>query len=371
MEHSGATSHTALGMLVGTPQYMSPEQAGLTAAGVDTRSDVYSLGLVLYELLAGAPPFDASEFRHKPLFDALKVVREADVPRMTTRLKQSPSTTADAIAHRRRTTRSALMRRLHGDLEWIVARATAKAPADRYASVSEFRSDLDRYLRGEPVLAGPPSTWYRIAKLANRHRAAATAFVLILTAITASAIVSSIALIRARAAEAVKGRQLVGSMVAQGMARVDAGDSLTGLIYLTRALELEADPQRVRGHRIRIGEVMQRSPRLVRVWHHAAGIVGMDVAVAPGLVATGSTDGILMVRAFPSGDPVTEIRERSSVTGLALSSNGQVLAAGYAGRTCEDLQPLRREAAVGVRSTRRSHRHCSLPRRPACRSRCG
>ena len=75
---------------------------------------------------------------------------------------------------------------------------------------------------------------------------------------------------------------------------------------------------------------MQRSPRLVRVWHHAAGIVGMDVAVTPGLVATGSTDGILMVRAFPSGDPVTEIRERSSVTGLALSSNGQVLAAGYA-----------------------------------------
>ena len=145
-------------MLVGTPQYMSPEQAGLTDAGVDTRSDVYSLGLVLYELLAGAPPFDAREFRHKPLFDALKVVREADVPRMTTRLKQSPSTTADAIAHRRRTTRSALMRRLRGDLERIVARATAKAPADRYASVSEFRSDLDRYLRGEPVLAGPPST---------------------------------------------------------------------------------------------------------------------------------------------------------------------------------------------------------------------
>jgi WD40 repeat protein/serine/threonine protein kinase len=338
-EHDGRTQHTALGMVIGTPQYMSPEQAGLSDGGVDTRSDVYSLGLVLYELLAGAPPFDPGELRRKPLFDALKMVREADVPRLTTRLRQSPSSIANEIADRRRTTRRSLLRRLRGDLEWIVARATAKAPADRYASVSEFRSDIDRYLRGEPVLAGPPSTWYRVAKLAGRHRAAATAFVLILTAITVSAIVSSIALVRARAAEALKGRQLVASMVARGMARVDAGDPLTGLIYLTRSLELEADPQRVRGHRTRIGEVLQRSPRLVRVWHHSSGIVAMDVAATRGLVVTGSTDGVLMVRSFPAGDPLAEIREASPITSVALSSNGHVLVAGYADGTLRVFDP--------------------------------
>ena len=165
--------------------------------------------------------------------------------------------------------------------------------------MSELSGDVDRHLKAEPVLAGPPSTFYKLGKLARRHRAAAAALLVTFVALAVSAVVSTLSLVRALRAEDGTRRQLIGSLVAEGMQRVDAADPLTGLLYLTRALELETDDARTRNHRIRIGETLQRSPRLAHLWRHDAAITMLAMSQG-GLIATGSTDGAIKLRTLSS-----------------------------------------------------------------------
>jgi eukaryotic-like serine/threonine-protein kinase len=299
---TGRTLATEVGVLVGTPEYMSPEQADLTDGVVDTRTDIYSLGLVLYELLVGAPPFDAHELRERGVLEILRVIREEEPKRLTAKLTTRDAVEAAEIARTRHTELRTLLQQLRGDLEWIAAHALEKDPARRYASCSELGADIERHLKGEPVLAGPPSALYRLRKLARRHRVAAAALVVVALAIGASAAVSTFALVRALRAEDQTRRQLTASLVAQGMRKVDEADPLTGLVYLTRALELEADPDRIRSHRIRIGEILQRSPRLVGLWRHES-TVHMLAVSSRGLVASGSTDGVVSIRDLATTQP--------------------------------------------------------------------
>ena len=161
--------HTQTGAMLGTPEYMSPEQAA--HGDVDTRSDVYALGVVLYELLVGARPFDARDLPRSTPLALLETVRDKDPPKLTTRLldfRDGPQ----SIAERRLTDLRRLVRQLSGELEWITLRALEKQPQRRYASPAELAADIERHLKGEPVLAGPPSTLYRLGKLARRHRLA-------------------------------------------------------------------------------------------------------------------------------------------------------------------------------------------------------
>ena len=327
---TGGTLQTELGVIVGTPEYMSPEQAGLLEATVDTRTDIYSLGLILYELLAGAPPFDHRDLRRRTVLDALRVIREEEPPRLTTRLANESKTVEQEVARNRRTDLRTLRRQLRGDLEWITARAIEKEPGRRYASVSELRADVERHLKGEPVLAGAPSTMYRLRKLARRHRAVATALVMVAAAIAVSAVLSTLALVRALRAEDLTRRQLIGSLVTQGMRKVDDADPLTGLVYLVRALELETDRERIRSHRIRIGEILQRSPRLVRVWRHPAAITMLDLS-SEGLVATGSTDGSVSIRDLRTGQRRgRDVQQGAAIVDGQFSPDGTLLAIGSA-----------------------------------------
>jgi len=158
--------HTELGQLVGTPEYMSPEQAEMTGANVDTRTDIYSLGVVLYELLTGTLPFPSEVLRGGGVGEIHRVLRGTEVPRPSTRAES----TGDATAFGRHATTAALVRELRGDPDWITMKAMEKDPARRYASASEFAEDLRRYLRHEPVLAGPPGARYRVGKFVRRHR---------------------------------------------------------------------------------------------------------------------------------------------------------------------------------------------------------
>ncbi|MCP4262555.1 MAG: protein kinase [Planctomycetes bacterium] len=159
---------TEQGQLVGTPEYMSPEQAG--SKDVDMQTDVYSLGLVLYRLLVGALPFDTKELLKQGYDEIRRKIRE-DEPSKPSMRFAGLGREATEIARNRQTDIASLRRLLTKDLDWITMKALEKDPARRYATASDFAADIGRYLRAEPVLAGPPGMVYRLSKLVRRHRA--------------------------------------------------------------------------------------------------------------------------------------------------------------------------------------------------------
>lgn len=164
-----ATAFTQHGQLVGTPEYMSPEQA--SGRAVDTRSDVYSLGVMLYELLAGSLPLDAAELRRAGFEGMMNLIRDSDPPRPSTRVSSLGAAATEA-ATLRRTEPQSLARALRGELDWIAMRALEKNRERRYASAADLAADLQAHLRDEPVRARPQSTWYSLRKFSRRHRVA-------------------------------------------------------------------------------------------------------------------------------------------------------------------------------------------------------
>ncbi len=163
------TVYTEQGQLIGTPEYMSPEQAEMTGLNVDTRTDIYSLGVLLYELLVGALPFERGTLRRASYAEIRRILREVDPPKPSTRLSSLGAGT-DTVAKHRRTDRSSLLGQLRGDLDWITMKALEKDRTRRYASASEFAADIRRFLNDEPILARPPSPAYRMRKYMKRHR---------------------------------------------------------------------------------------------------------------------------------------------------------------------------------------------------------
>lgn len=176
--------HTQLGHFVGTPGYMSPEQADPNVLDIDTRTDVYSLGVVLYVLLSGLQPFEGSQRQKQPLDELLRKLREDEPPRPSTKVS-SDYNSSTAIAESRSTEPRQLARTLRGDLDWITMKALEKDRARRYGAPSELAADICRYLDHEPVLARPASVAYRSGKFVKRHKlslAIAAVFALIVLA---------------------------------------------------------------------------------------------------------------------------------------------------------------------------------------------
>ncbi len=167
------TLHTAVGQILGTPRYMSPEQFDVANEDVDTRSDVYSLGVILYELLVGMPPFDHTELaRRQSLEELLRRIREQDPAPPSLRVSTG-GPQSDRLAEFRGLPKLQLSRQLRGDLDWIVLKALEKDRERRYSSPRSLAADLRRFLAGEPVEARPPSIGYRARKLLRKHWAAA------------------------------------------------------------------------------------------------------------------------------------------------------------------------------------------------------
>jgi eukaryotic-like serine/threonine-protein kinase len=166
------TLHTAHETVLGTPLYMSPEQAQLNNLDVDTRSDIYSLGVLLYELLTGTTPLEKKRLKEAAWDEVRRIIREEEPPRPSKRL--SSTITLPSLAAGRQTDPARLTKLVRGELDWIVMKSLEKDRARRYETANGFGMDIQRYLAGEPVLAVPPSASYRLRKFARKHRAALT-----------------------------------------------------------------------------------------------------------------------------------------------------------------------------------------------------
>jgi serine/threonine protein kinase len=193
-ERTLATEET---QLLGTPEYMSPEQADMATEDIDTRTDVYSLGVLLYVLLTGVMPFDPKTFREGGIEHIRQVIRESDPKTPSTRLTRLGEE-AKKVAENRRTEIGTLTKCLHRELEWIPLKAMRKERSERYRSASELADDIENYLNGEPLIAGPLSTVYRLKKLVRRHKALVTGIAAVLAVLAGGVVVSTLFALRAQ-----------------------------------------------------------------------------------------------------------------------------------------------------------------------------
>jgi WD40 repeat protein/serine/threonine protein kinase len=246
------TLFTGFAQMVGTPLYMSPEQAGQSGLDVDTRSDVYALGVLLYELLTGTTPFDKERLMEVGYDELRRIIHEEDPPRPSTRISTLGQGAATVSANRRSDSKKLgqLMRR---ELDWIVMKSLEKDRNRRYESASAFAADVQRYLNDEPVLACPPSAWYRFGKFARRNRRAlATAALLsVMVLVTVGAVVASALWAASQATERLQ-------------AEAAAKDELEGNLYLTHVALAERDL--ASGNIARAEELLDTCPKHLRGW---------------------------------------------------------------------------------------------------------
>jgi serine/threonine protein kinase len=241
------TLYTHAGALVGTPEYMSPEQASSSGEDIDTRTDVYSLGIIFYELLAGVPPI---QLRKVAFEEFLRRLREEEPARPSTKVSTQDPATSTEVARKRQTEPAALARQLRGELDSIAMKALEKERARRYASASELAADIGRYLNNKAVLAVPPSLTYMARKFARRYRVAlatVSAFVLVLIAASVVSIRQSIRANREAAVATAVNEFLQNDLLAQASAFAQAGPSTKPDPDLKVRTALDRAAQRIEG----------------------------------------------------------------------------------------------------------------------------
>ena len=235
------TLFTGFHQLVGSPLYMSPEQVDLAEVDVDTRSDIYALGVLLYELLTGTTPFDQETFRRAAFDEMRRIIREDEPPKPSTRLS-SLGVTISTISSNRGSDPKHLNRTVRGELDWIAMKALEKDRRRRYETANDFAADVMRYLTDRPVEACPPSAWYRFSKYARRHRAGLTTAGLVAIALLAGTALSTWQAIKATAAKVEARAERDRALKAEAQARLEADKAKAISDFLTGDLLLQAEP---------------------------------------------------------------------------------------------------------------------------------
>jgi non-specific serine/threonine protein kinase/serine/threonine-protein kinase len=253
------TMHTRLGAIIGTPEYMSPEQA--RGELVDTRSDVYSLGVMLYELMVGKLPFEFKELSEGGLDGLRRKISEEDPPRPSTRYRSLGDERSDS-AETRRTDPSTLQRELRGDLDWITMKALEKDPPRRYISPAQLAADVQCHLDYRPVLARPPSVSYRAGRFIRRHRWGVALVVLLSLALIAGTIGTAVGLVRARH-EARKAQAVTDHLI----------------LMLS-----EANPEKAQGREVTVREAMEASDQTLATSFEGQPELEIEVRATMGLV---------------------------------------------------------------------------------------
>jgi serine/threonine protein kinase/WD40 repeat protein/tetratricopeptide (TPR) repeat protein len=331
---------TGLGALVGTLEYMSPEQAELNTQDVDTRSDVYSLGVLLYELLTGSTPLGRRRGKEGGLLEALRIIREEETPRPSARL--STAEDLPRITACRGVGPGRLSGLLKGELDWIALKALEKDRNRRYESASAFAADVQRYLSDEPVLACPPTLGYRLRKAVRRHRSAVLVVSLVVLALVGGLIGTTWGLLRATDAEAdarneadQKQTALAAaqdswrlSLYEQARARRfsrQMGQRLDSLEALARAAQLRPD-ERLRDEAVAAMALPDVRPG--PTWHGLPqGHQGWAFDANYRRYARASDKGVITIRSLPDDREVRSIVSVPAKTGaLLLSPDGRYLA---------------------------------------------
>ncbi len=217
------TLFTNFAQMVGTPLYMSPEQAEMTSIDVDTRSDVYSLGVLIYELLTGTTPLDKGRLKRAAFDEVRRLIREEDPPRPSMRLSESKEALA-SISAQRQTEPARLTKLVRGELDWIVMKALEKERARRYETANGLARDVERYLNDEEVEACPPSRLYRLKKFVRRNKGPVLAGTMVLLTLLGGILGTSIGLVRAKQARQAEAERAAGER--QAKERADANFDL-------------------------------------------------------------------------------------------------------------------------------------------------
>lgn len=255
------TIFTEFRQLIGTPEYMSPEQADQAGADVDTRTDVYAVGVLLYELLTGTTPFDSARLRSAAYGELQRIIREEEPPEPSSKLR-SLAGTIDSIAALRATQSRTLTLSIRGELDWIVMKALEKDRSRRYETAGALAADIGRYLGGYAVLAGPPGVAYRARKFVRRNRGAVVAGSLLVSALVAGLIGTSIGLVNAEqlrkeavverrradanASEAVEA-EILATRRAYSADLMAASSAISAIQFSSARAFLDAAPENLRG----------------------------------------------------------------------------------------------------------------------------